>query len=224
MVIHKAFVFGDTFVGKLPIKYQVYELGYILPSTPFYSRLTDGYDFMLNIAKFLKCKSSEVKLEYTKKAGIDEMKGPGFILPKDNLKPIKFRESLLKPGIGVANEGLRGFEPKEAYMYCCKVTALLEEKKSSGLPTDDEMAVFRKFVDILDYVVKGPDLDRPDGLFAGYMISSGRMESVWMVSRPDIVAERLNAYISSERYLRNFESRIEEDPQWNTVNRMLDRI
>ena len=198
-------------------------MGFILPSTPFYSRLTDGYDYMRNIAKFLKGRSYEVKLEYTKTTVIDELKESGFILPKDSLKSIKFRESLLKPGIGVVNDGLRGFEPKEAYKYCCKVTALLEEKKSNGLPTDDEMSVLSKFGEILDYVVKGPDLDRPDGLFAGYTISSGRMESVWMVGRPDLVAERLNAYISSERYLRNFESRIAEDPQWNTVNRLLGR-
>ena len=144
------------------------------------------------------------------------------VIPEERFKIIKFRKSLLKPGIGSINQGLEGFEPKEVFGWLCEVSTRLEEKTHNGLPTDDEMAVLRKFEETLDYLVKGPDLEHPNGLYVGHLIADGEMTSMWMVYNPEIVNNKFQDYIKWKQYLRHFDYSITRDDTWSKILHLLD--
>ena len=198
--LHRAFTQGDIFIGKLPAKYQVLELDGVIPPDWLIKQLTTGYLYQRGYAKFFRTRESS-NLNQNLNSSTDS---------KANLSEI--------------NENAIDIAQKNDFRWYCEVTTWLEETTDDGLPTADERRVLDKLEEILDYIVKGPDLDNPEGVYIGHGVGNGRMVSAWMVRYSEKVSEKFKAYIHADRYLRNFEFRIEEDPQWNTVNRMLDRI
>ena len=198
--IHRAYTDGDIFIGKLPAKYQVFELVGIVPPDWIVKKIITGYFYQRGFAKFIRT------------------------IESSNLNQNLNSSTDSKASLSEINENAMDIAQKNDFRWYCEVTTWLEETTDDGLPTADERRVLDKLEEILDYIVKGPDLDNPEGVYIGHGIGNGRMVSAWMVRDSEKVSEKFKAYIHADRYLRNFEFRIEEDPQWDTVNRMLDRI
>lgn len=144
-----------------------------------------------------------------------------IVLPEDKFATIKFKKSLMKPGVGIINQGLADFSLREVFGWYCEVLCRIEKTKFNGLPTDAELQTLYEFEDILNGMVKGPDADHPNGLFVGHLICDGVMKLMWMVNNPEEVNNKFQSYIQSDSYLRRFQYCMEPDPEWKSIQHFL---
>lgn len=198
--LHRAFTQGDIYIGKLPAKYQVLELDGVAPPDWLIKQLTTGYLYQRGVGKFFRTREPLSVDDMDRKHNIDS-----------------------KACLSEINENAIDIAQKNDFGWYCEVTTWLEETTTDGLPTADEQRVLDKLEEILDYIVKGPDLDNPEGAYIGHRIGNGLLVSAWMVHDSEKVSEKFKAYIHADRYLRNFEFRFERDDAWQNATSFINR-
>tara|TARA_B100001105_G_C22304894_1_gene405493 strand:+ start:489 stop:935 length:447 start_codon:yes stop_codon:yes gene_type:complete len=133
-------------------------------------------------------------------------------IPEEHYKVIEFKQENL-PGIGVVNTAFKDFEPKEVFAWHCSMMINFEELIQNGMPSQGERDIVDKFQDFLDEKIKG-DSQKPNALFLARVTWNKTREIIWRIHNPEITNGFLTALIESEDYPREFDFRIDHDPEW----------
>jgi len=133
-------------------------------------------------------------------------------ISEEHYQVTEFKQEDL-PGIGVVNIALRDFEPKEVFAWHCSVMIDFEELIVNGMPSQDEVKIVDKFQDFLDEKIKGDPI-KPNALFLARITWNKTREIIWRIYDPEITNDLLSALIESKDYPREFDFRIDHDPEW----------
>jgi len=136
------------------------------------------------------------------------------VIPKEHYQILNFNTDNL-PGVAVVNNSLAKFEPKKVFVWHCSVMIECEKLIENGMPSRGEVEILDKFGDFLDNEIKGPNKEKPNGLFLARITWNEKRELIWRVFDPEITNDFLADLVEREDYLRNFEYRIEKDEDWN---------
>lgn len=118
------------------------------------------------------------------------------------------------PGVAVINSALRDFEPKEVFGWHLSLTIDLVDLVENGMPSKTEQEIIDKYGDILDDNIKGPDKDRPNGLFLARITLNKTRELIWRLNDPEIADKYLKQIITDNSSPRQFEYTIQSDDEW----------
>ena len=135
------------------------------------------------------------------------------IIPEEYYQILKFKQEELA-GIAVVNKNLADFEPKEVFSWHCSVMLNCKELIENGMPSKAEVKILDEFGDFLDEKIKGPDKEKPNGLFLARITWNETRELIWRIYDPEITNEFLNNLIKRNEYPREFDFRIDDDVEW----------
>lgn len=135
------------------------------------------------------------------------------IIPDEYYQILKFKQEKL-PGIAVVNKNLVKFEPKEVFSWHCSVMITCNELIENGMPSKSEVKILDGFGDFLDDKIKGPDKERPNGLFLARITWNKTRELIWRIFDPEITNNFLMELIEQNEYPREFDYRIDDDVEW----------
>lgn len=135
------------------------------------------------------------------------------IIPEEHHRIIEFRQEDL-PGIGVINQALWDFEPKVVFAWHLSLMIEFESLADNGMPSTEEREVVDSFGDSLDAIFKGDDPDKPNALFLARITWNKTRELIYRVYEPEPCHQYLTRVINEESSPRQFNYRIENDPEW----------
>ncbi len=135
------------------------------------------------------------------------------IIPDEYYRILKFKQEEL-PGIAVVNKSLVDFEQKEIFSWHCSVMLDCKELIENGMPSKAEVKTLDEFGDFLDEKIKGPDKEKPNGLFLARITWNETRELIWRIHDPEITNEFLSDLIERNEYPREFDYRIDDDMEW----------
>lgn len=135
------------------------------------------------------------------------------IVPDERYQIIKFTKEGL-PAIGVINQSLREFEPKIVFAWHLSLIIDFEGLADNGMPTRDERDVVDAFGDSLDAAFKGEDRDKPNALFLARITWNKTRQLLFRVYDPEPPHQYLSQMIEAQSHPRQFDYRIENDPDW----------
>jgi len=135
------------------------------------------------------------------------------VLPEESFTVIEWEEKDL-PCIAILNSGLQGFEHKNIFAWHLSVVINFDDLIDNGMPSLEEREVVEPFCDELDEDIKagGNAL-----LFARETWNETR-EIIWRVYDPDIAHKHLQYLVDYKRHPRQFEWKMEHDPQWERTD------
>ncbi|MEM6738303.1 MAG: DUF695 domain-containing protein [Bacteroidota bacterium] len=145
------------------------------------------------------------------------MKKYKVLIPEEKYQILEFRQDNL-PGIVVINSALKNFEPKEVFAWHCSIIIEFEGLIENGMPAQKEQELVDQFGDDLDTKIKGPDKEKPNALFLGRITWNKTRELIWRVFDPEITNNYLSERIEQKDYPREFDYRIENDPEWKLAS------
>ncbi len=135
------------------------------------------------------------------------------IVPEEHYNIIEFEQEEL-PGVAVVNKSLADFEPKVVFSWHCSVMLECEELIENGMPAKAEVKILDEFGDFLDEKIKGPDKEKPNGLFLAKITWNKTRELIWRIFDPEITNDFLTDLIERKDHLRHFDFRIDSDDEW----------
>lgn len=144
------------------------------------------------------------------------------VLPEEQPTLIEYREDGL-PAIAMVNGGLSDFEHGDVFRWHLSIVIHLEDLVENGMPSEAEREIVDPFGDQLDEHLKVSP-DAPNALFLARVTWSGTRELLYRVYDPDRAHEFLQSVISSEPHPREFDYRIEDDPEWKEAKWYLDVV
>jgi hypothetical protein len=144
---------------------------------------------------------------------VEAMTAYRVIIPEENYQLIEFRQEDL-PGIGVINEALCDFEPKVVFAWHLSLMIDFEDLIENGMPSKAEREVVDPFGDSLDAVFKGDDPEKPNALFLARITWNRTRELIFRVYDPKPPHEYLSRMIAEKNHPRQFDYRIDDDPEW----------
>lgn len=131
------------------------------------------------------------------------------IIPMEVHTLLEFRQRD-RPGFANVNTALRGFEPRVAFSWHLSVLICCDDLVEHRLPSADEQKVLYEFEDRLaSFITVGGN-----ALFLARVTHDARREIIWRVHEPGVLHSALNEILASKNYPREFEYRIENDPEW----------
>lgn len=131
------------------------------------------------------------------------------IIPKEEHTLLEFRQHGL-PGFATVNTALREFERKAAFSWHLSVLICCDDLIENRLPSPDEQKVLYEFEDRLASLVVAGD----NALFLARLTHDARREIMWRVREPEALHFSLRELLTSKNYPREFDYRIESDPDW----------
>ncbi len=142
------------------------------------------------------------------------MKEYKVLIPEEKYQILEFRQDNL-PGIAVINSALKNFEPKDVFAWHCSIMIECEDLIENGMPSKEERETVDQFENGLNEKIKGLDVEKPNALFLGRITWNRTRELIWRVFDPEITNNYLSKRIEKKDYPREFDYRIESDPEWN---------
>jgi hypothetical protein len=134
-------------------------------------------------------------------------------IPEERYSLVQFRHEDL-PGVGVINQALVSFEPKAAFRWHLSLILRLEELIQNGMPSRAESSIVDAYGDSLDAIFKGDVPEKPNALFLARLTWNKTRRLVYRVFDPVPINEHLSEVIASKSHPRQFDFRIEPDPEW----------
>jgi hypothetical protein len=131
------------------------------------------------------------------------------IIPTEVHTLLEFRQRD-RPGFATVNTALRGFERKAAFSWHLSVLICCDDLVENRLPSADEQKVLYEFEDRLASFITADG----NALFLARVTHDARREIIWRVHEPEALHSALNEILASKNYLREFDYRIESDPEW----------
>jgi hypothetical protein len=135
------------------------------------------------------------------------------IIPDEYYQIVEFKQDNC-PGIAVINSALKTFEPKEVFSSHLSIMLNFEDMIENGMPSKNEQEVIDKYGDTLDYNIKGPDKDKPNGLFLARITWNKTRELIWRIYDAEIANNYLQQIIADNSSPRPFDYRIDPDEEW----------
>jgi hypothetical protein len=135
------------------------------------------------------------------------------VIPNESYSILQFNKNNL-PGIAVVNTALRGFEPKVVFAWHLSIILEFRQLIERGMPSQDEQDVVDTWGDELGAAIKGADIEKPNSLFLARITWNATRELIWRVYQPESVNDYLQQIIKSETFPRQFDYRMDHDPEW----------
>jgi len=135
------------------------------------------------------------------------------IIPTEDYNLVNFRQEDL-PGVAVINRALKDFEPKIVFEWHLSVMLRFSDLIENGMPSKAERDVIDPFGDLLDARFKGEDKEKPNALFLARITWNGTRELIYRIFDPKPADALLKEMIASKTYPREFDYRIDPDPEW----------
>lgn len=135
------------------------------------------------------------------------------IIPKEDHQIIEFRQDGLL-GIGVINKALCDFKPRVVFAWHLSLMIQFESLADNGMPSKGEQEVIDPFGNSLDSVFKGDDPDKPNALFLARITWNSTRELIYRVYEPEPPHQYLARLIHEKTSPREFDYRIDNDPDW----------
>ena len=105
---------------------------------------------------------------------------------------------------------------KQVFSYYCSVIFDYNDIDENLWPTSEEFSYMRDYVETFDKGLKIND-EHPNALFVARVTHRGTCQMIWMLHDAQTAKEYLDGVISEGNQLREFEYRIENDPEWNCI-------
>jgi hypothetical protein len=134
------------------------------------------------------------------------------IIPEEKHSLIDFRQDAL-PGVAVVNSALRTFESRIVFSWHLSLMITFDDLIDNGMPSRSERDVVDPFFNKVDLDIKG-DIIKPNGLFLARITWNATRELIWRIFDPEIANNYLTRIIESNTSPRQFEYRIDNDPDW----------
>jgi hypothetical protein len=135
------------------------------------------------------------------------------VIPDESFAILEFIQNDL-PGIAVVNSALREFEPKVVFSWHLSLMLEFRQLIERGMPSRDEREVVDRWGDELNVAIKGVDTEKPNALFLARITWNATRELIWRVYDPEPVHEYLQRTIKPDAFPRQFDYRMDHDPEW----------
>lgn len=106
---------------------------------------------------------------------------------------------------------------KQVFCYYCSVIFDYQEVDDNLWPSSKEFAIMRDYVDRFDRDLKICE-EHPNALFVARITHNGTCQMIWMLHDAQIAVNYLNDVISNGNQIREFDYRIESDPNWSYID------
>jgi hypothetical protein len=140
-------------------------------------------------------------------------------LPEDSYTLLEWREDDL-PCIGMLNSGLKNFEHKNIFSWHLSVIIDFEELIDNGMPSIEEREIVDPFGDKLEEDIKAGG----NALFLIRETWNATRRLVWRVYDPEIADQHLKYIVENQRYPRQFDWRMVQDPEWKEAQWYFDQL
>jgi hypothetical protein len=130
-------------------------------------------------------------------------------IPTEEHTLLEFRQRGL-PGFATINTALRGFERRATFSWQLSVLICCDDLGENRLPSPDEQNVLYEFEDKLASLITADG----SALFLARVTHDGGREIIWRVREPEAPHASLSEFLASKNYPREFDYRIESDPEW----------
>ena len=134
------------------------------------------------------------------------------IFPEENWVLVDFRQDDM-PGVAMVNRGLKKLEPKKVFQWHFSIMIQLSDIVENGMPSQAERDVVDPFGDMLDERIKGEE-KKPNALLLARITWNSTRELIWRVYDPEPVDAFLKEMIAAKSQPREFDYRIDPDPEW----------
>lgn len=135
------------------------------------------------------------------------------IIPTEIYRFVDFRQEDL-PGVAAINEALVTFEPQAVFSWHLSVMIECEDIILNGMPSQAERDVIDPYGDLLDAALKGDNADKPNSLFLACITWNKTRELIYRVFDPEPANQYLVSVIEAKTHPRQFDYRIDHDPEW----------
>jgi hypothetical protein len=115
-----------------------------------------------------------------------------------------------KPALVVVNSALRNFPRQHDLPWHLKIVITCRDLAEQGMPTADENQVLYSIEDSIAAEILADN----NGMFLARITCDGRRELVFRMHDADIAAVKLQHLVSTNHAVREWEYRMEEDPDW----------
>ncbi len=139
-----------------------------------------------------------------------------IILPKECYTVFELSYDDL-PGIGSFNASLKDFKHKEVFPWNCSIVISFENTVNNGMPSLDEQVIVDKFEDYLNENIANVNNTPVNGIFLGRLTYNSTREINWRIHNPEIVDRFLKLVMDTKEFPREFDYKIEQDPEWELV-------
>jgi len=136
------------------------------------------------------------------------------LIPEDNFIIVEYEEEQL-PAIMVVNSSLKTFEPKEVFAWNLSIIIQFDDLNNNGMPKKEETDLLLPFEETVDSKLKGRNKNKPNALFLARITWNGTRELIYRVYDPEMVNTYLQKVITSKKYPREFDFRMEYDEKWS---------
>jgi len=135
-----------------------------------------------------------------------------IVFPEEKFCLVDFRQDDM-PGVAMINRGLARLEPRIVFQWHLSIMIQLSELVKNRMPSQAEREIVDPFGDMLDEHIKG-DEKKPNGLFLARITWNATRELIWRVYDPKPVDAFLREIIAAKSHPREFDYRIDPDPEW----------
>lgn len=141
------------------------------------------------------------------------------IFPEENWVLVHFRQDGM-PGVAMVNRGLMKLEPKTVFQWHFSMMIQLSDIVENGMPSQAERAIVDLFGEMLNKRIKGEE-KKPNALFLARITWNSTRELIWRVYDPEPVDTFLKELIAEKSHHREFDYRIDLDPEWKLAEWLL---
>jgi hypothetical protein len=122
-----------------------------------------------------------------------------------------------KPEVIVVNDALLGFAHHDIFPWHLRVELAVTYLAENGMPTHDESQLLFRIGDRIEAAVLGgrTEFGGENALFLARSTWNSIRELYFQVHDPDIADAALQQLIQAEKWQRDWEYRMEHDPDWN---------
>jgi len=131
------------------------------------------------------------------------------IIPTEVHTLLEFRQRD-RLGFAIVNTALREFKQKAAFSWHLSVLICCDDLVEDRLPSAEEQEVLYEFEDKLASSMTADG----NALFLARVTHDALREIIWRVHEPDAPNSVLKEILASKNYPREFDYRIENDPEW----------
>ena len=124
------------------------------------------------------------------------------------------------PCVAMLNSALRDFEPRAAFGWHLYVGIACEELVDNGMPSEAEREVVDPFCERLDAALKTDG----NALWLVRETWNGNRGLAWRVQDPEIAHRYLQSVLDDKQYPREFEYRMDPDPEWHKARWYFDQL
>lgn len=121
------------------------------------------------------------------------------------------------PGVAMINRGWKQLEPREVFQWHFSMMIQLADIVENGMPSQAERDVVDRFGDMLRERINGEE-KKPNALFLACITWNSTRELIWRVYDPEPVDAFLRELIAAKTYPREFDYRIDRDPEWKLAD------